>query len=281
MQRLLAEDRQDVVRVARPVHQRFARADTVAFLDVHVHAAGQRVLSRLATVLRHDDDLPLPLDDAAVADDAVDLGDDRGFARLARFEELDHARQTARDVLRLRRFARDLREHFTREHRLAVLDHQVRVRWHVVLTRHLTRLVADFDQRLLLLIRRVDHDLPREAGDLVDFLVIGHVADEVLVLRHARFLGEDRERVRIPLDQDLSDFDLLAIGHLEPRAVDNRVALAIAPLRVLHDNRAGAVHDHALAGVGVVLPLRLDYLQALIADRAGVLRIESGLLADS
>ena len=48
VQRLLAEDRQDVVRVARPVHQRLARPDAVAFLDVDVHAARQRVLSRLA-----------------------------------------------------------------------------------------------------------------------------------------------------------------------------------------------------------------------------------------
>jgi hypothetical protein len=41
VQRLLAEDRQDVVRVARAVHERFARTDAVAFLDVDVHAARQ------------------------------------------------------------------------------------------------------------------------------------------------------------------------------------------------------------------------------------------------
>ena len=52
VQRLLAKDRQDVVRVARPVHQRLARADAIAFLDVDVHAARQRVLSRLATPRR-------------------------------------------------------------------------------------------------------------------------------------------------------------------------------------------------------------------------------------
>ena len=43
---------------------------------------------------------------------------------------------------------------------------------------------------------------------------IRDVADEVLVLHRARILGEDRERVRIPLDQDLTDFDLLAVGTL-------------------------------------------------------------------
>jgi len=107
VQCLLAEDRQDLVRVARPVHQRLARADAVGLLDVHVHAARQRLLSRLAAVLRDDDDLPLPLDDPAVLDEAVDLGDDGRLARLARLEELDHARQTTRNVLRLRGLARD------------------------------------------------------------------------------------------------------------------------------------------------------------------------------
>jgi hypothetical protein len=74
--RLHAEDRLDVVlryaaatpalrsvRLGSPPHG-FTRADAVAFLDVHVHAARQRVLSRLATVLGNDDDLALPLDDA-------------------------------------------------------------------------------------------------------------------------------------------------------------------------------------------------------------------------
>ena len=41
---------------------------------------------------------------------AVDLGDDGVVLRLAGLEELGHARQTARDVLRLRGLARDLRD---------------------------------------------------------------------------------------------------------------------------------------------------------------------------
>ena len=36
---------------------------------------------------------------------------------------------------------------------------------------------------------------------------------------------------------------VLAVAHLEARAVDDRVALAIAALVVLHDERPGAVHD--------------------------------------
>src|SRR4030095_11825918 len=112
---------QDVVRVARTVHQLLARAHPLALVHVDVHAARQRVLTRFAAVVRDDDQLARPLRHAAVLDDAVDLRDDRRVARLAGLEELYHARQTARDVLRLRGLARDLREHVARFHRLALL----------------------------------------------------------------------------------------------------------------------------------------------------------------
>src|SRR5262249_33314769 len=91
----------------------------------------------------------------------------------------------------------------------------------------------------------------------------------------ARLLGEDRERVRIPLDEHLALLDRLPFLHLQPRAVDDRVALAIAPLLVLHHQRSAAVHDDQPAVLG------LDDLQPLEADRAGVPRLERRLLADA
>ena len=181
LQRLLAEHVQDVVRVRRPVHQRLAGPDALALLHVDVHAARQRVLARLgARLVRHDDDLPLPLDDAAVLHDAVDLRDDRRLARLARLEELHDARQTSRDVLGLGRLARNLREHVARRHHLAVLHHQVGVHRHVVLARHVAVLRLDLDRRLLLLVRRVHDDQAREARDLVHFLVHRDAFEDVL-----------------------------------------------------------------------------------------------------
>jgi hypothetical protein len=103
---------------------------------------------------------------------------------------------------------------------------------------------------------------------------------EVLVLHVPGVLGEDRERVGVPLDQHLAGFDGLAVGDLEARAVDHRVALAVAPLGVLHHQRSGPVHDDDR-------PLGVDAaalgghdLEALVADRAGVLRVERGLLRD-
>src|SRR4029079_16923626 len=92
-----------------------------------------------------------------------------------------------------------------------------------------------------------------------------------------------RERVRIPLDENLPGLDRLGVAHLEARTVDDRVALAVAPLFVLDHQRSGAVHDDQLARLRIVsaTALRLDHLQALVADRAGVLGVEGGLLRDS
>src|SRR5919198_14012 len=49
----------------------------------------------------------------------------------------------------------------------------------------------------------------------VDFLVDGNAFEDVLEADLARFLGEDRERVGIPFDQDLALLDSLAFLDLE------------------------------------------------------------------
>ena len=54
--------------------------------------------------------LRLPFVSLPKRDLAVDLRDDGVVLRLARLEQLGHARETARDVLRLRGLARNLRE---------------------------------------------------------------------------------------------------------------------------------------------------------------------------
>ncbi len=133
LQLLLAEHVEDVVRIARTIHQRIARAHALAVLHVDVHTARNRVLPRVtAAFVGHDQDLALPLDDAAVLDGAIDLADHRRISRLAGLEQLDHARQTARDVLGLGGLARDLRDHVTRLHLFAVLHHHVGVHRHDV-----------------------------------------------------------------------------------------------------------------------------------------------------
>ena len=228
-------------------------------------------------VVRHDDQLALPFDDAAVLHHAVDLRDYSGILRLARLEELDDARQTAGDVLRLRRLARDLGEDVAGFDRLAVLHHEVRMHRHVVLADGLAALVLHLDRRLLLLVRRVDDDESGQTGDFVHLFVNRQPFDDVLEADGPGLLRENREGIRIPFDDRLSLLDLLAVAHLESRAIHDRIALAIAALLVGHDERAVPVHDDELptAFGGLV---RLDDLQVLISDRARMLRIERVLL---
>ncbi len=118
--------------IARAVHERLAGFHPLALLHVDVDAARQRVLALLAIVAHHVD-LALALGDFAVLHHAVDLRDDGRLARLARFEQLHHARQTAGDVLGLGGFARDLGQHVAGVHLLAVAHHQVGVGRHEVL----------------------------------------------------------------------------------------------------------------------------------------------------
>ena len=129
---LLALHAKDVVRVGRAVHQRLARANAVARLNLDVLALRDQVLARLigeelpVVAERRDDDLALALRVLAERNLAVDLGDDGVVLRLAGLEELGHARETARDVLRLRGLARNLREDLAGVEDVAVLDDDVR-----------------------------------------------------------------------------------------------------------------------------------------------------------
>ena len=97
--------------------------------------------------------------------------------------------------------------------------------------------------------------MTRQAGDFVHFFVERDAFLQVLELDGAADFGQDREGVRIPLDQDLSELDLIAFVDLQLGAVHDRVALAFAALVVHHRDRALAVHDHQVAG------LRFDGLQ--------------------
>src|SRR5262249_8705047 len=107
LQFLDAADGKDVMRVERAVHERLAGPDHVTLLNVDVDAAWYRVLAPLA-IWRFVDYATQAVCDRTEFDGTVDFGHDRGLARLAGFEELDHARQTAGDVLGLGGLARNL-----------------------------------------------------------------------------------------------------------------------------------------------------------------------------
>ena len=197
LQLLLAEHGQDVVRVERAVHERFARLDALAFLHVDVNAARNRVFL-LGAVVGGDVEFALSFRDLAELDRAIDFADDRGLMRLAGFEQLDHARQTTGDVFGLGGFARDLRQHVARSNGVAILDHQVGSRRHQVTLAVLASL--DDDRGLALLIRRIADHVTRQAGDFVHFFVERDPFLQILELHGAADFGQDREGVRIPLD---------------------------------------------------------------------------------
>ena len=211
-------------------------------------AARELVLALLAVVAGHED-LAVLLGHVAVLHDAVDLGDDRRLLGPPRLEQLDHARQTARDVLGLGGLARGI---------LASTSPGVTslpsstIRWAPEGSRYLrgglALLVLDLDARLLLLVGRLHDDERRHAGVLVHLLVHGLAVDDVLEgdgwpPSSVRMVNE----YGIPLDQQLALLDLRAVLDLELGAVDHGVALALAALLVVDDERARAVHDHQVA----------------------------------
>src|SRR5881409_1791423 len=241
LQLTVAEHRQVVVGVGRPVHERLAGLHPVALVDDDVLAARDQVLARLA-VVGADDDLAHALHEAAHLDAAVDLGDDRLLLRLARLEELRHARQTAGDVLCPRSFPHDLRDHVTDEYIPAVGDREVRAhrqRVPVALTGGVPGVRRpDHDARLEPALRILDDDLAREARDLVELLPHGHTLDDLLVLGPASELGEDRVGERVPLDENRARLDPLLRLHLDLGAVGDRIALALPAALVGHANFA-------------------------------------------
>ena len=110
------------MRVRRAVHERLARPHAVTLVHRDVLAARDQILLRLA-VVGPDHDLAHAFDETRELHHPVDLGDGRVLARLARLEQLGHARETARDVLGLRRLTRDLGEDVALEH-LGAIGHQ-------------------------------------------------------------------------------------------------------------------------------------------------------------
>ena len=171
LRELLAQHGQQVVRVERTVDQRLARPHVLAFLHVDVHASRNGVFLHGPAVVTLNVDLALALGDLTVADNAFDLADHRGILRLARLEQLDHAREASRDVLRFRRFARDLREHVAGGNLIAVFHHKVGAGRHEIFFARAPGRIANHNRRLVFLIarRKRDHVL-RQASDLVHLL---------------------------------------------------------------------------------------------------------------
>ena len=106
-QLLLAQDPEDVVGVDRAVHEGHARPDALAVADADVGALGDEIFL-LDPAVALDRELAEAADQAAELDDAVDFRNDRRQLGPPGFEQFLGSGQTARDILGLGLFARDL-----------------------------------------------------------------------------------------------------------------------------------------------------------------------------
>ena len=88
-------------------------------------AFGNQIFPRLTDFRRHDN-FAFTFGIFAERYGAVDFADNREFLRLARFEKLGHARQTAGDILGFGRFARDFRHRIAGKNRLPFLNVDMR-----------------------------------------------------------------------------------------------------------------------------------------------------------
>ena len=102
-----ALDREDIVRVDRPLGEVIPGLDRVSRVNSQVLTLRDDIALFLAGLVL-DDELAHTSSDRAKLDDAVDLRDHGGFLRFAALEELGDTRQTAGDITRLADVFRNL-----------------------------------------------------------------------------------------------------------------------------------------------------------------------------
>src|SRR5882762_6266277 len=189
-----ALDPQNIVRVDRSLGEAVAGAHPVALVHPQV-LAGRHLVQLRLPLFGVDVDLALATLDLAEPHRAVDLGDRGRILGPPGLEQLGHARQAARDVARLVRLARHLREHEPRIHFLAVLDGQLRPLGDDEVAQPLfllTLLLDDLDVRVQLLLPVLDDHPLAPSGELVQLLAHRLVLDDVYEPHHTAHVRHDR-----------------------------------------------------------------------------------------
>src|SRR6266851_1936200 len=198
-----ALDPQDVVRIHRSLGEAVTGAHAVALVDAQV-LAGRHLVQLRLPLLGVDVDLPLAALDLAEPHGAVHLGDRGRILGPPGLEQLGHARQAARDVARLVRLARHLREHEPGVHLLAVLDGELRSLGDNEVAQPLFLLplfLNDLDVRVQLLLPVLDDHPLAPSGELVQLFAHRLVLDDVHEPHHTPHVRHDRVGVGVPGEQ--------------------------------------------------------------------------------
>ena len=140
--------------------------------------------------------------DVAHGDFSVDFADDGGVARVAGFEELGDAGQTAGDVACFTYGAGYLDEYVAGLEFLSVFDHDVTVDGEVVGAEDVAFLVEDVGAGYAALFLGLDDDALTQTGGFVFFDAVGDGLDDVLELDATCVLGDDDGVEGVPLGND-------------------------------------------------------------------------------
>src|SRR5690606_11446073 len=237
-------DPQDVVRVDRTFREPVAGPDLVTLVHPQV-LADRDLVDPLRPLRRNDDDLALAALDLTEPDRPVDLRDDGRILGPPGFEELGHPRETAGDVPGLVDLAGDLGQRRAGLHDVAISHRVLRaVRDDELPEPLLAGRRPDLDHRVELLVPILRDDELAPARGLVERLADGLVLDDVDELDLARVVRHDRLRVRIPAEQQVAGFHVLAVLDGEGRAVRHGQPAAHRALgREHHDLALAAGHD--------------------------------------
>src|SRR5437762_3882857 len=267
-----ALDSQDIVRVHRSLGEAVAGAHPVALVHAQV-LAGRHLVQLRLPLLGVDVDLALAALDLAERHGAVDLGARRRVLGPPGLTQLGHARQAARDVARLVRLARHLREHEPGVHFLAVLHGELRPFGDDEVAQPLfllALLLDDLDVRVQLLLPVLDDHPLAPPRELVQLLAHRLLLDDVHEPYHAPDVRHDRIGVGVPGEQHRVARHLGPVDHHQrgaERHVEARVHRELPPglamgcgledqlalvarhdlllLRRLDENQPVAVLDHA------------------------------------
>ncbi len=270
-QLLFTEDAQDIVRVARTIHERLTGTHEVTFMNADVLTFRNQVFLRL-TDLRCDHDLALAFRVFTECDCTVDLGNHGKLLGLAGLEELGNARQTTGDVLGLGGFTRNLRQDVTRTDNRIFLNQDVGAdRHHAALCR-LIAFIFDRNTRTFVSGLGLDDDLAGQTRDIIDLLFDGQPFDEVTETNLTRCLGENRHGEGVPLCQNHPLGDRTTFSQVQAGTVNHTIAFTLAAGFINNSNFGIAVHNHQIA-VSVLGRRQVDKLERTLG--AG---LEGGLL---